>query len=490
MKKIIVSLTAASLIVASAAAADKGIDIVTTGQAAVYYQTQSNNGDNWKKLNTGALDGTDVTGDKDDNALFNQDQSKANVGVQLNLDADLKNDFTFGSQLTYIGTTGLEKNMVGGVVQDSAAAKATATGDLTDEIALTQIYVAKKIANTTVKLGRQELPMALSPLAFSEDWNLFKNTFEAALVVNSDIPQTTLVGAYVGKSNKHTDLANFSDLTLASTAGTAAITGTAYMLTAQNKSIPMTTVTASFYTMGDISLNATPAARYIDQNGQWQTDAATDATPLEGANAVWGDIAIADKSLPMGLSFGLQGGQINPESNILTDTTALGAKVAMKPVDALTLTAAYTTVSGEDANSASWKPQVAIKNVGTGVKTPLYTQMVLNQDAISLDANTIMLKAAYSLGDFGTVTAQGSFTEAGNSNANSYYNATSNKNEGNDFTDLELIYTVKAGGVDFLAAYVHTSYAEKTESLNVAAKTATSDADAFDTVRLWARYNF
>jgi len=436
MKKIIVSLTAASLIVASAVAADKGIDIVTTGQTALYYQTV----------------GTNATGAAD---LFDQKASQANVGVQLNLDADLKNDFTFGSQLTYLGTTGLEKNLVGNTMQNVGGV--VTNNGIQDEIALTQIYIAKKIANTTVKIGRQELPMALSPLAFSEDWNVFKNTFEAALVINSDLPNTTLVGAYVGKSNKHSDLANFTDTATRTDASAtnANVAGTAYMITAQNKSLPMSTITASYYSMAKIGANLVAGSDI-------------------GANAIWADVAVADKSLPMGLTLGLQAGQISPDSTLgavaLADTTAMGIKAAIKPVDALSLTAAFTSVSGDDA-----KVNVAVKNVGTGVKTPLYTQMVLNQDAIALDNNTFMLKGVYSFGTLGSVIAQGTSTTAGQSNLNNRVAGVEN-----DCTDLELLYTVKAAGVDYLAGFINQSFSEKTAT----------NMDSLNAVRVWARYNF
>ncbi|MCX6075792.1 MAG: hypothetical protein NTW78_02775 [Campylobacterales bacterium] len=434
MKKIIVSLTAASLIVASAVAADKGIDIVTTGQTALYYQTV----------------GTNATGAAD---LFGQKASQANVGVQLNLDADLKNDFTFGSQLTYLGTTGLEKNLVGNTMQNVGGV--VSNTNIADEIALTQIYIAKKIANTTVKIGRQELPMSLSPLAFSEDWNVYKNTFEAALVVNSDIPNTTLVGAYVGKSNKHVDLANFTDLTAKSEAGAATVAGTAYMVTAQNKSLPMSTVTASYYSMANIGANLVPGSDI-------------------GANAIWADVAVADKSLPMGLALGLQAGQITPDSKLgavaMADTIAYGVKASIVPASALTLTAAYTSVSGDDK-----KVNVAIKNVGTGVKTPLFTQMIANQDAIALDADTFMLKGVYSFGTLGSAIAQGTSTTAGKSNLNNRVAGVAN-----DCTDLELAYTVKVAGVDYLAAFINQAYSEKTAT----------KMDSQNTVRVVARYNF
>ena len=410
MKKIILSAAVAAMALSTSAfAADKGIDIVTTGQAVVYFQTN----------------------DAGDDSIFGSDNSSANVGVQLNLDADLKNGFTFGSQLSYLGTAGLEKNLVTATRQGTTN-DAYNDGSTTDELALTKIFVAKTVGNTTVKIGRQELPKSLSPFAYTEGWNVLKNTFDAILVVNSDIPDTTLVGAFVS-GGTGMDLTATSHLVAGQTG--LDVDGAAYMLTAQNKSLPMTTLTASYYDVSKVG-----------------------GANSNNANALWVDAKIAGKDLPMGLKVGLQGGQIAvdlataPNAN---DTTAYGVKVGAK-IEALTLCAAYTSV--DDG-------AVAIKNFGTGIKSPLYTQMVANQNAISLDGDTMMLKGAYSFGDAGTVIAQGSMTSAGIANINGE----------NDYTDLELIYKVKAGGVQYLAAYLNTEV---------------DGADSVSTVRLWARLNF
>jgi hypothetical protein len=399
MKKTLVSLAAASLIVTSAMAADKGIDIVTTGQAVIYYETN---------------DGVD---------LFNTKSSVANVGVQLNLNADLGNNFTFGSQLSYLGTAGLEKALVDDIKQTAGTLYET-----TDELALTKIFVAKKIANTTVKIGRQELPKSLSPLAYSEGWNVFKNTFDAILVVNSDIPDTTLVAAYVGKSSGM-GLDGMEDLSASTTAGDAAIGGAAYMLTVQNTSLPMTTLTASYYALKDVAI-------------------------ADSADAIWIDAKVASKDLPLGLKIGLQGGILTPEAAGLDDTTAMGVKIGLSPIDALTVCAAYSTV--DDGT-------IKVVNTGTGKKTPLYTQMIANQGSISLDNDTFLLKAAYNLGDAGKITLQGTQTS-------------DNSAAGNDLTDIELIYSVKSGGVKYLAAYITKDY-----------EVDTSDVDI---IRVWARYAF
>lgn len=415
------SIVAASLIATSAMAADKGIDIVTNGQAVVYYQTAAGNGN----------------GEAD---LFNDSTSRANVGLQLDISADLKNNFTFGSQINYLGTSGLEKNLVTNTMQN--VNNAAGSTDISDDIYLSQLYVAKKMGNTNVKIGRQELPLALSPLAYSEDWNVFKNTFDAILAVNTDIPNTTLVGAYVAGGNYNglaSDMSNYGDLkaTLNSTTKPE-IDSTAYMATVQNKSLPMATLTGTYYAVSNVSAT-------ID------------------ADILWGDVTITDKSLPMGLTVGLQAGSIMPDSG-LDNTNAFGARVSIKPINPLTLCLAYSSVNDG---------AVALVNVG-GVKTPLYTQMIANQDAISKDADTVMVKAAYDMGEYGSLTLQDGFTSAGDVNR---------ENRGGkqtDYNDLELIYKIKSAGVQYFAAIVNRSWSEETATT----------MDNQNWIRVWARYNF
>ena len=55
-----------------------------------------------------------------------------------------------------------------------------------------------QFSKSTLKLGRMELD---TPLAFTEKWSIEKNTFEAGVLINQDIPDTTVVVAYVGNGN-------------------------------------------------------------------------------------------------------------------------------------------------------------------------------------------------------------------------------------------------------------------------------------------------
>ncbi|MCW9027156.1 MAG: hypothetical protein OQJ77_07540 [Thiovulaceae bacterium] len=419
MKKTLVSLAAVAAISTGAMAADKGVDLTTTGQAVIYYETKQND----------AVD------------IFNQAGSQANAAIQLNIGGDLGNGYTLGSQLSYIGTLGLEKNLVSGTKQTGGALYAT-----TDELALSKIFVAKQVGNTTLKMGRQELPKSLSPLAFSEGWNVFKNTFEAIVAINTDIKDTTLVGAYVGKANSTlgTGLSAMNDLT----AGGLDVTKGAYMLTVANKSLPMTALTASYYTLHGIDLTSAGG----DANGN-------------SASAMWIDAKVAGKDMPLGLSVGLQGGSIMldlADASTLKDTTAMGVKVALKPVKDLMVQVAYSSV--DDG-------AVGVKNTGTGVKTPLFTQMIYNQNAIASDADTIVVKGAYNMGDMGKFIAQ-------------YGMTTDNANNNSDYNELDLIYKVKSAGVTYWASVMMIDVDAAGDIIG----SATEDSDT--KLRLWARLNF
>ena len=432
MKKITMSVVAVATLIGSftvASAAEKsGVNFKTTGQTVIYYNTAAKNNSNQNLFGRKA-----------------SDNSRANFGIQLNFDADLGNSFTFGSQVNYLGTLGLEKNLVNNTMQNVNSTKdKIQENNIADDIYLSKLYIAKQLGKTTLKLGRQELPKSLSPFAFSEGWNVFKNTFDAMLAVNTDLPNTTLVGAYVATSNHNgfgNDMSSFTNLSVNNDpvkgTSTLAIKKEAYMLTVANKSLPMTALTASFYNVRDIKVGTNKGMNnYVE----------------------WLDAKIADKSFPMGLSVGLQGGAIQPDSDLkLKNTSAFGAKIGAKPMKALSLTAAFSYVNDGT---------VAVQNVG-GVKTPLYTQMIANQGAIRSDNDTFMLKGVYNTGVYGKAILQGSYS-ADNSSTNS------------NLTDIEAVYKVKVGSVNLLAALINQNWSK-------------NNAKGFDSqniARVVARYNF
>lgn len=381
------------------------VDLKTGGQAVVFYQTVENGGN------------TD---------LFARGNSVANAGLQLNVDGDIGNGFGLGLQGTALSTWGLENQVVSNVIQSGLGNNGD-TANASDYFAMTQAYLTKQIGNTTLKAGRQTLPQSLSPLAFSENWNAFENTFDAIVAINSDLPDTTLVGAYVSRSNTHANLSAFGDMASGAAGAVAPIGEGAYMLTVANKSIAQAPITVSYYELESIGQNL----------GLGET-----------GNAIWGDVQV-DAGMPVKL--GLQGGQINPK-NGLDETKVIGAQ----------LTGAFGGVDAKLAYSKVGAGAVAVQNVGTGVKTPLYTQMVLNQNFIASDADTIVVSGSMAVGN-GTATL-------------AYDSTKDNSAASDDYQELDLLYTFDALGMKMLAAYV---YAEQD-----------SWADPANAIRLWARYNF
>ena len=199
MKFTKMSLVAALLVGSSAFAID---NIKMSGDASIFYSTSD------AKAGYAEISG------KDD--LFGKDNSAADAGLNLNLSADLaKNDLvsiSTGLGYTVLSTLGLENNLVSNVWGSAHTATAD-TGANYAGVApyngakvenaswMNEAWVAvslNKMSKSTVKLGRMELD---TPLAFTEKWSIEKNTFEAAVLVNQDVPDTTIVAAYVGNGN-------------------------------------------------------------------------------------------------------------------------------------------------------------------------------------------------------------------------------------------------------------------------------------------------
>lgn len=129
---------------------------------------------------------------------------------------------------------------------------------------LGQAYVVGTFGKTTVKVGRQQID---TPLAGSDDARMIPNLFEAALVINTDLPDTTLIGGYVSKmagwdsASDKPKLSQFQSMsrsalggTVDSTLGGATAIGDngVYVLAAVNSSIKGLTLQAWEYRATDL----------------------------------------------------------------------------------------------------------------------------------------------------------------------------------------------------------------------------------------------
>jgi len=311
--------------------------------------------------------------------------------------------------------------------------------------AITQGYLTYGFGHTLIKVGRQTLPKSLSPFAYSEGWQMFKNTMEAALVVNTDLPDTTLVYAAVGRANSSIGrLDNFEDMgTRWGTASTVTF-GTVHMLTAQNKSVEDLTLTGSYY--------YAPYANSSSQN----------------ADIIWGDA----KYKYSNFTFALQGGLLAADG--LADTTAFGAKIGAK-LGMFDTSVAYSSANGplRITNLATF--QSVLPNVN--IKSPLYTQMLLNNIGVhhAQDADYLKIAASTKVlgGKFGV--AYGRTLENRNIEAGTTINA-----YGQNPYEIDVSYKIKvAENWTLFGIY---GYVDRDDTANI------EGSNNF--VRLWARYSF
>ena len=111
---------------------------------------------------------------------------------------------------------------------------------------LSEAYLAYNTGKTTVQVGRMFLN---TPLIASLGNRIVKESFEGALLVNTDLPNTTLTAAYVQKFQAQTDgNGNIGQFTTYSNPyGTSPLLSDgAYTLVAVNKSIAGLTLTAAY----------------------------------------------------------------------------------------------------------------------------------------------------------------------------------------------------------------------------------------------------
>ncbi|MEA3419952.1 MAG: hypothetical protein U9Q90_11210 [Campylobacterota bacterium] len=457
MKKgLLLSVVASTMIMAGGDIAPAPVVVEETfpqwdfsGQAVVYYQTLDSFG-------TGDLFNQGPTGGK----------SLGNGGLQLNAVGKFDYGLSAGASLVGLGTIGLDQDVVSQVMQ-------SADGYLNGG-AVTQLWGAWGNESTTFKAGRQELPKSLSPFAWSEGWNVFKNTYGAALLVNTSISNTTLVGAWVNDANQngigaanaagapgwlgiallHGGISNLNDFNRVN--GDDGI----FMATVQNKSIDGLTLTGSWYYGANFGENMLGVAGGSD------------------VNILWGDATYADPDM-YGLVAGIQGGTIM-QDDLPADTTAFGAKIGGS-WDVFAFGAAFSSV--DDGTTG-------VFNVG-GVKTPLYTQMILNQAFIARDADSVVLHASAKALGGKFIVKYGMTTQN-----NRLLNQATDTYGDRDYAELDLVYKTKVwnDSIALFAGYINQDVDALTVNVTDpdtgAVTQVTGPNDPNNVVRFWARYNF
>jgi len=324
MKLVKMSLLAATLIASSAFAID---NVKVSGDAKLYYSTND-------------MENLSPSGE-DKGALFAQGSSAGQAALGLGVTADLTEGVSTGVHMTALSSLGLYNNLVGNVWE----------GTPEDEYWFDEAWVAGTVGKTTGKIGRMALD---TPLVFTETWSIAKNTFEAAVLLNQDIPDTTLVAAYVGQSNGGGISAAVAGAPVSGFAG----------------------VTADFvaYAFGAVNNSWEPLTAQL-----WYFHA------QHQLNAIW---AQADLNI-IGLDFGVQYTKLNIEATPILATTqtssndAIAAKVGYTMKDVFSVSAAFSQTGDDTTNGVG-----AGFNLDGYGQSKLYTEAWWNYGYITLNDTT------------------------------------------------------------------------------------------------------
>ncbi len=329
MKLIKMSLVAGLLLGANLYAID---NVKVNGDAKLLYGTQSE----------------DLSGNATDNgSLFEKDSSYADLALRVGMTADLSEGVSAGATFLAVSTLGLDNNLVSGVW---SGAHQASNGAVDDAAWVSEAWLAGTAGKTTAKVGRQTLE---TPLVFTETWAADYNSFEAGVLINEDIPSTTLIGAYIGKSNGFASDpntgANLASITSAGGKFNSFYNG-AYMLGATNNSFEPLTAQAWYYDLQSY------------------------------AKAYW---LQADLDME-GILAGVQYTDISYSATGDKDNTAYAAMLGYAMKDVVTVKLAYSSVDDDAAtsnngagntNGANGVVNFATDGQGAGSASSLYTEM-------------------------------------------------------------------------------------------------------------------
>lgn len=362
--------------------------------------------------------------------------ASATVGIT----ADLLKGVSAGAEVQAFSTMGLENNLVNSTMVGGSGA---------DSWAMSQAWLAATMGKTTVKVGRMELD---TPLAFTEKWNILKNTFDAAVVINSDVPNTTLVGAWVGKHNgtsaptlnyggdgRTARLDNGVEGTSGFyTAGANQNAKGAYAAGAINTAIPATTLQAWYYNL------------------------------VNAADAYW---LQADTKIAGMVSLGGQYSAINTkEKDKAVDNSSIWALKGGVDVAGVNVYAAYS--QAEDGAG------LGFSNVSTGDKTKIYTgDGSIYMDGIVTAPGT----KAYKVGASTKLVPNVGL-------AASYTSATDLKLDGKDISGWDVSATTNIGALGLQAIYTQVTN-DSTMYAPTAAPEAGNGRD-IETLRIIASLKF
>jgi len=345
------------------------------------------------------------------NDLFGKSGAFGDAYVDLKYSRKVMDNVTLNAGVAGLSTLGLEKELVNATWVNHGPAG----GGVEDAFWVNEanVVVGLPSINSFAKIGRQELD---TPFFYSENWSIATNTFDAAVVGNTSLPDTTLVAAWVGRGNGAPG-AGTGNVTLQNTSvnggHTSFANNPAYAFAAINKSIENTALQGWFYKIPGV------------------------------ANAYW---LQADTNIA-GFDLGAQyaGTKHLPSSN---KTSAWAVKLGYG-MDNLSLYGAYSQRDNKNG--------IDISNIATGHRagsqSRLYTEAYWNYGYVGMkNAKSFAVGASYDLG-MAKLGAQYTQVDAGTTTANAApaFGNTANT----DLKEFAVTASTKIGPVNADLAYVY-----------------------------------
>jgi len=385
-----------ALLLATSAYAIENVKV--DGQAKLWYQT-------------GVKDSTSLD-------MFQQESTVGQAGLELGVKADLVDGLKGKARVIALDSLGLEQSFIKDISSAGAAYEDGAY--YRTQIWITEANLDYKISNTSIIAGRQALN---TPLLFTERWNISYNTFDGAIVLNSDIPNTTLVAGWITQHNGGIVAGNATATSFPSTtthngefygfgssydSATDVVTDgdeSLYMIGAMIKPIDNLSVNLWYYDISDV------------------------------LSAYWADASYKSS----GVFMGIQNGGVNSDT-VGADNAMITAVKLGYTVDKLNVNVSYSTTDEGNAGTG------AIANFATGDKSKVYTQAVFQDGAAvgTRDTKVWKLGATYKFDNLKLI----GFLQNTKQDA-----ATSSMEEG---TELDLIAVMKIGKhLNLKGIYVH-----------------------------------
>ena len=372
-----------------------------------------------------------TTADMDPNDLFSKAGSAGQAAVGFSATADLAGGVSGGMSTTALSTLGLENNIVGATFGSTSAQT---------QWWVSEMHLTKTFGKTTGKVGRQQLD---TPFAFTETWSTAYNTFDAMVLMNQDIPGTTLVGAWVGK---HNGASNF------------AVVNSPVNPTTNDQTDSFSTFgTKGAYTAGIVNNSFEPLSIQA-----WYYDV------VSAADAMWAQLDLSVS----GIVFGAQYASVSPKGIFkgADDSSAVAAKLGYES-ESFSISAAYSQTDDKGAvQIANVATMDLVPTSGTfgggGAASKLYTEAWWNFGYVGAADNVAMnLTASYDAKVAGFAA---------------YYTMVDFDKADTKMTELTLEATKSYGPVDTALVYIMTEDTDKT----------VNGGDSFNTIQVYLTYNF